>query len=112
MMMSYHPGAVVVAPPNVAFSCWRGLASLVKARQRLYQRKMQGRASPLQRDVRRRFLGPLVMLPERAAKFLIVPFHLELRNGYHGKRADLEVGADEFSARNDEPSYTPRDVRV
>ena len=37
---------------NVAFSCWRGLASSVKARQRLYRRKMQGRASPLQRDVR------------------------------------------------------------
>ena len=42
----------VVAQPNVAFSCWRGLASSVKARQRLYRRKMQGRASPLQRDVR------------------------------------------------------------
>ena len=40
------------AHPNVAFSCWRGLASLVKARQRLYQRKVQGRASQLQRDVR------------------------------------------------------------
>jgi len=38
--------------PNVAFSCWRGLASLVKARQRLCQRKVQGRASQLQRDVR------------------------------------------------------------
>jgi len=39
------------SPPNVAFSCWRGLASSVKARQRLYRRKVQGRASQLQRDV-------------------------------------------------------------
>jgi len=37
--------------PNVAFSCWRGLASSVKARQRLCRRKVQGRASLLQRDV-------------------------------------------------------------
>jgi len=44
----------VRSPPNVAFSCWRGLASLVKTRQRLYQRKVQARANPLQREVRRR----------------------------------------------------------
>jgi len=43
------------ARANVAFSCWRGLASSVKARQRLYRRKMQGRASPLQREVRGRW---------------------------------------------------------
>ena len=43
------------ARANVAFSCWRGLASSVKARQRLYRRKVQGRASQLQRDVRRAF---------------------------------------------------------
>jgi len=46
---------VPLSPANVAFSCWRGLASSVKARQRLYRRKMQGRASPLQRDVRTPF---------------------------------------------------------
>jgi len=49
--MQIRGGMEPGARSNVAFSCWRGLASSVKARQRLYRRKMQGRASPLQRDV-------------------------------------------------------------
>jgi len=56
------------SPPNVAFSCWRGLASSVKARQRLYRRKVQGRASPLQRDVR-----PAVALNSRCYERLRTP---------------------------------------
>jgi len=56
------------ARANVAFSCWRGLASSVKARQRLYRRKMQGRASPLQRDVR-----PAVALNSRCYERLRTP---------------------------------------
>jgi len=55
---------------NVAFSCWRGLASSVKARQRLYRRKMQGRASPLQRDV-----SPAVALNSRCYERFRSPRH-------------------------------------
>ena len=55
---------------NVAFSCWRGLASLMKTRQRLYQRKVQGRASPLQRDV-----SPAVALNSRCYERFRSPRH-------------------------------------
>ena len=61
-------GESQLGPSNVAFSCWRGLASSVKARQRLCRRKMQGRASQLQRDVR-----PAVALNSRCYERLRTP---------------------------------------